>query len=143
MKNTLKIDHSKKTIVMDRTFAKLSENTRSEEYAHLQQVRRDYPTYEVVRRKINSNPNKETYAGLTYDYMREYIYTHVPTENLDDVQAEFDELILLSKCHRVAQRYPTIKKWFLNKFPEIVAYGVMPTESKITSFNSNNISEAV
>ena len=63
MKNTLKIDHSKKTIVMDRTFAKLSENTRSEEYAHLQQVRRDYPNYEVIRSKINSNPNKETYAG--------------------------------------------------------------------------------
>lgn len=49
MKNTLKIDHSKKTIVMDRTFAKLSENTRSEEYAHLQQVRRDYPNYLVQR----------------------------------------------------------------------------------------------
>ena len=59
MKNTLKLDRSKGLIIMDRTFAKLSENTRSEEYAHLQQVRRDYPTYTVVLRQIKKNPNKE------------------------------------------------------------------------------------
>lgn len=43
MKNTLKINLADKTIVMDRTFAKLAADTRSEEYAHLQQIRRDYP----------------------------------------------------------------------------------------------------
>lgn len=59
MKNTLKIDRNKKMIIMDRTFAKLSEDTRSEEYAHLQSVRRDYPTYTVVRREIKKNPSKE------------------------------------------------------------------------------------
>ena len=42
MKNTLKINHENKAIVMDRTFAKFAEDTRSEEYAHLQQVRKDY-----------------------------------------------------------------------------------------------------
>ena len=36
MKNVLKLNHTNCTIVMDRTFAKRSENTRSEEYAHLQ-----------------------------------------------------------------------------------------------------------
>ena len=33
MKNTLKLNHENHTIVMDRTFAKYAENTRSEEYA--------------------------------------------------------------------------------------------------------------
>ena len=75
--------------------------------------------------------------------MREYINTHVPTEKKDDVQAEFDELILLSKCHRVAKRYPTIKKWFLDKFPEIVSYGLKPTDNKITEFECNSFNEAV
>ena len=70
MKNTLKIDRENGLIVMDRTFAKLSENTRSEEYTHLQQVRKDYPTFQVVTRTIKKNPKKETYAGLTYDYMK-------------------------------------------------------------------------
>ena len=65
MKNTLKIDHAKQIIVMDATFAKKSANTMSAEYAHLQQVRRDYPKYDVITRTIKRNSNKKTYAGLT------------------------------------------------------------------------------
>ena len=57
---------------MTTTFAKKCYNTASAEYAQLQSVRRDYPTFNVTTRKIKSNPNKETYAGLTYEYMREY-----------------------------------------------------------------------
>lgn len=45
MKNTLKVDHEKRLVIMDRTFAKYAENTMSEEYAHLQRVRKDYPNY--------------------------------------------------------------------------------------------------
>ena len=128
MKNTLKIDRENGLIVMDRTFAKLSENTRSEEYTHLQQVRKDYPTFQVVTRTIKKNPKKETYAGLTYDYMKFYIFNHEPAENRRNALAEFDELILISKCHTKAKRYPTIKKWFLEKYPEIVQFG-MPAEA--------------
>lgn len=128
MKNTLKIDRENGLIVMDRTFAKLSENTRSEEYTHLQQVRKDYPTFQVVTRTIKKNPKKETYAGLTYDYMKFYIFNHEPAENRKNALAEFDELILISKCHTKAKRYPTIKKWFLEKYPEIVQFG-MPAEA--------------
>lgn len=65
MKNILKIDHAKNIIVMDATFAKKSANTMSAEYAHLQQVRRDYPTYTVKTRHIKHNSNKKTYDGLT------------------------------------------------------------------------------
>ena len=72
MKNTLTINHANHTIVMDRTFAKYAVNTMSEEYAHLQQVRRDYPNYQVVQRHIHTNKNKNTYAGLTYDFMETY-----------------------------------------------------------------------
>jgi hypothetical protein len=36
MKNTLRLDHEKRAIVMDRTFAKLAEDTFSPEYEHLQ-----------------------------------------------------------------------------------------------------------
>jgi len=32
MKNTLKFDHAKRTIVMDRTFAKFAANTMSQEF---------------------------------------------------------------------------------------------------------------
>ncbi len=122
MKNTLKINHEEREIIMDRTFAKFAENTRSEEYAHLQQVRKDYPTYTVTLRKIKKNPNKKSYEGLTYQYMEDYIATHETPENEKEVLAEFHDMIFISRCHSKAYRYPTIKKWFLNKYPEIVDF---------------------
>ena len=124
MKNTLKINHENKTIVMDRTFAKFAENTRSEEYAHLQQVRRDYPDYAVTTRTIKRNSEKETYKGLTYEYMEEYILGHESEEKQLEVIKEFHELRTISKCHKQGLRYPTIKKWFLNKYPEIIDFAI-------------------
>ena len=56
MKNTLKIDFEKKQIIMDRTFKMNAENTNSEEYAHLQQVRKENPTYTLITRQIKKNP---------------------------------------------------------------------------------------
>ena len=123
MKNTLKIDHAKQIIVMDVTFAKKSANTMSAEYAHLQQVRRDYPKYDVITRTIKRNSNKKTYAGLTYEYMEEYILTHGTKEQRMATLAEYNEMVLISKCHGKAYRYPVIKRWFLEKYPEIAEFG--------------------
>ena len=124
MKNTLKINHENKTIIMDRTFSKFAENTRSDEYAHLQQVRRDYPDYAVTTRTIKRNSEKETYKGLTYEYMEEYILRHESEEKQLEVIKEFHELRTISKCHKQGLRYPTIKKWFLEKYPEIVDFSI-------------------
>ena len=124
MKNTLKINHAETTIVMDRTFAKLAENTMSAEYAHLQQVRKDYPTYTVIQRQIKKNSNKECYKGMTYEYMEDYIMTHGSVETIQANLREFEEMRLISKCHSKAFRYPVIKSWFLQKYPEIAKFGV-------------------
>lgn len=122
MKNTLKIDHKKRIIVMDRTFAKYAENTRSEEYAHLQVVRKDYPTYKVKLRTIKKNSNKQTYPGLTYQYMEDYITAYELPEQKDAVLDEFHNMIFISQCHSKAYRYPTIKKWFLSRYPEVAEF---------------------
>ena len=120
MKNTLRLNHATRTIEMDKTFAKFAENTMSEEYAHLQRVRMDYPTYTVERRRITRNAAKECYRGLTYTYMKDYILSHGTEEDLHT----YEEMKLISKCHSKAFRYPTIKAWFLDRFPEIKAFGV-------------------
>ena len=120
MKNTLRLNHDTRTIVMDKTFAKFAENTMSEEYAHLQRVRMDYPTYTVERRRITRNAAKECYRGLTYTYMKDYILSHGTEEDLHT----YEEMKLIYKCHSKAFRYPTIKAWFLDRFPEIKAFGV-------------------
>ena len=123
MKNTLRVNHTHRVLVMDRTFAKNANNVRYEEYAILQRARQDYPTYAVVTRQIKCNPNRETYAGLTYQYMENYILTHEGADTAEKVMTEYRELRLISECHCKARRYPAIKSWFLKKYPEIEEFG--------------------
>ena len=122
-KTTLFVDFEKNLLVMNQAFAAKARNVRSEEYKLLQATRKDYPTYAVVKRRIKRNSQKETYAGLTYDYMRMYIATHEPKEKVKEVMEKFDELLLISQCHCKARRYPVIKSWFLGKYPEIEGFG--------------------
>ena len=139
MKNTLKLDHENGLIIMDRTFAKKSENTRSEEYTHLQNVRRDYPHYTVVRRQIKPNPNKECWKGLTYEYMENYIKTHGTEDERKSNLKEYEELRLISECHSKGKRYPTIKKWFLAKYHEVAEFGMFAAEEVSTDTQSDKV----
>lgn len=128
MKNTLRLDHHNRTIIMDRTFAKYAANTMSQEYAHLQAVRQDYPNYTVTQRQIKRKATKECYRGLTYEYMEDYIKTHGSKEEVATNLADYKELKLISQCHSTSRRYPTIKSWFLAKYPEVKAFGVSDEE---------------
>lgn len=110
---------------MDRTFAKNSADTRSEEYAHLQSVRQDYPTFTVTTRSCKKNENKESYKGLTYEYMEHYIITHESKDTVLEVLDEYNELRLIAECHSKSRRYPVIKRWFLAKYPEIAEFGLL------------------
>ena len=125
-KSKLMVKYADGVIEMNTTFAKEMRNPLSEEYALLQRTRQDFPTFAVRTRQIKSNPHKDTYKGLTYAYMRSYISTHEPKETLEEVLREFDEMILISQCHGRQLRYPTIKKWFLAKYPEVAQFGVEP-----------------
>lgn len=124
MNGFLKVEHSERQLVMSREFAKYANDTMSEEYAHLQRVRQDYPLYQVVLRKITRNNSKESYKGLTYEYMEDYILTHGTPEERKKTYDEYNELRLIAECHSKAYRYPTIKRWFLNKYPEIMEFGM-------------------
>ena len=125
MKNTLKIDFDNKTIVMDRTFAARVTDTRSDEYLHLQAVRKDYPDYRVITRQIKRNPDKKTYRGLTYEYMENYILSHGDDATVQKALAEYRELRLIAKCHGKGKGYPVIKQWFLEKYDEIEDFGAV------------------
>ena len=75
-KSKLMVKKDEGGIEMNTTFAKEMRNPLSEEYALLQRTRQDFPTFAIRRRQIKSNPQKDTYKGLTYEYMRHYIILH-------------------------------------------------------------------
>lgn len=133
MKNVLRLDFQRKVIIMDRTFAKNCANPNSEEYAMLQRVRQDYPTFTVTTRTCKKNESKESYKGLTYAYMEHYIITHEKGEKVLEVLDEYNELRLIAECHSKSSRYPVIKRWFLAKYPEITEFGLLKIQMDDTS----------
>ena len=129
-KSRLSVLYAKSVIEVNTTFAKMMQNPLSDEYALLQKVKAENEGFTVRTRQIKSNPKKDTYKGLTYEYMRDYIITHTSPEEELAAVAEFDEMILVSKCHGKSLRYPTIKKWFLAKYPEVAKFGAIEAEDK-------------
>lgn len=136
MTNILKLDHSNSNIVMDRTFAKKAEIVGSREYLLLQDCRRDYPFYTVIRRTINKKPDQEHYRGLTYEYMENYINSH---ENKEENLKTFSEMINISKCHSACKRYPVIKQWFLATYPDIAEFGKKKEKENAENSVAENI----
>lgn len=125
MKSPITIDFENTSIILNVAFVKKASNPFSPEYAQLQKVRADYPEFTVITRTIEKKPSKESYHGLTYDYMRAYIMSHEEGENRTAAVMEFDNLIMISQCHSKGHRYPTIKNWFLEKYPEVRAFGMV------------------
>ena len=140
-KSRLFVKYAEGVIEMNTTFAKEMRNPLSEEYALLQRTRLDYPTFAVRTRKIKSNPNKDTYKGLTYAWMRNHIATHEPHEVVEEKLKAFDEMLYISECHRRSLRYPTIKKWFLKEYPDVAKFGIVEAseEAQAEETKSQNI----
>ena len=133
-KSKVKVFYEENIVEINKAFYKESQDPTSDEYKLLQEVRKDYPNIKVEIRQIKKNAHKETYAGLTYEYMRNYILLHEKPSKRAEAISEFDELILISQCQTKAKRYPVIKKWFLIKYPKIAEFGLQYNEeSKIVN----------
>ncbi len=123
MKNILRIDHANAKIIMDREFAIKSAIFGTEEYKHLQEARRDYDGYAVVRKTIRTNSKKESFNGLTYEYMEMYMDKYNVSQ---EIRKQYDDLRFKAKAHSI--RYPVIKKWFLQTFPDMKDWGKIKEE---------------
>ena len=140
MKSPITIDFENATITVNAAYAKKASNPFSAEYAQIQKVRADYPTFTVKTRSIKKNAAKDSYKGLTYDYMRAYIMSHEKGEDRVKTLIEFDELLLISQCHSKGRRYPVIKNWFLDNYPEVRDFGMVEIPGfKIVSREKSNI----
>lgn len=107
-----------RTIEMTQNFAKKAGQYNSEEYFILRDIRADYSNFRIV---IKKSANKgDRMKGLTHKYMKEYILGHKK-----ELLGEFYELCGLDEDGKktegfgVAASYGEIKKWFLQKCPEV------------------------
>lgn len=131
MTTAIRLNHFTKEILISKSFQKAAMNPLSSEYKDLAEVMGNHPDYKIAERHIKTSINKNTYAGLTYEYMRDYIILHSTKEEETAAVAEFDELRNISRCQAKSLRYSTIKKWFLIKYPEVAEFGTIEAERKI------------
>lgn len=110
----IKINPSKKVIILTNKFSKKALCVGTAEYFQLQEVHKDYPTFEIQTRKIKKKKGKESYKGLTYKYMENYINS---VDTTGAMMMAYNAMRFNAECHSV--RYANIKKWFLANFPEV------------------------
>ncbi len=99
------------------------------------EVRHEFPDFHLDTRQFKTNTKQDRYKGLTYDYMRWFIGKVESEENAPAVLEGLESLIALSKGHSTCKRYPTVKKWFLNRYPEFAEFGM--TEEQLKEYRDS------
>ena len=138
------VNYAERKIVLSSAFAKKAFTHGTDEYRQLQAVRNDYPDFALKTRKFKTNTAQERYRGLTYDFMREHIRTHETDPK--PVLAELEDMIGISKCHSIGKRYPTIKAWFLERYPQIAEFGMPKDDAEsanVTEMPSSSDEEQI
>lgn len=118
------INAEARTIEMSKKFAMSARKYGTDEYKDLQNARRDYPGFKVVTVTRQAPTKKESYKGLTYEYMEKYIKAH-DDEN-QSIMAKYLDLRGLSDDAKEALAEPLsyyeMKCWFLKTFPAIAEF---------------------
>ena len=115
------INEKKMAIEMSKKFAAAARKFGTQQYRDLQEARRDYPNFKVVTVTRKATGCQDTYKGLTYKFMEDYIQKHDDAEQ--SVMAEY--LTLRGKSDAAKENlvesysYKEMKTWFLKTFPAI------------------------
>jgi hypothetical protein len=141
----IKIDTQNSQIILSNQFSKKALVYGTPEYNEYQEVLTSFPGYKTVIKGSKKNTHQEHYHGLTYDYMRWYITEYEPLETRQSILDELEWQLDISRCHSVGKRYPVIKAWFLNKYPEISKFGMpkSPEQQDEQEAAAHNFSEAI
>lgn len=120
----MKINFKNHTIEMTKSEAKAASKYGSDSYKELMNIKKDFPTFEVVvTAKPKAKKNSAALKGLNYEFMEKYI---AENEKDDTVIKEFKilrgEIEDVDGIKATAKSYAYIKSWFLSKYPFFVAY---------------------
>ncbi len=130
MKNIV-VDYREGTIILSSAFERKAFTPGTAEYAQLMEVRHEFPDFRLSTRQFKTNTKQDRYKGLTYDYMRWYI-GNVEGDNAPAVLSGLEDLIDISRGHSTCKRYPVVKKWFLNRYPEFAEFGM--TDEQVQNY---------
>ena len=115
------INEKKNAIELTKKEAKAAAKFGTPEYKALQEARKDYPGFKTVTITAKTPAKKDTFKGLTYEFMESYIKAHD-----EELMAEYLNLRGLSDEAKEnlaeVHSYAAMKKWFLKNFPAIKEY---------------------
>lgn len=126
MRQNVTVDHIEKTITFSKAFYKKASNPKTAEYRLLRTAINENPTYKVDFKTAD----KKTYKGLNIAKMKAYIETQ---PNSEENLKSLDRVIEVAETK--GSKYPLIKKWFLEKFPNYKLSEVTSEEMKKDSEN--------
>ena len=109
------INERNKALEITKKFAAAASRFGSEEYMELKAARSEFPTFKVLI-KTTSRKAKDSFKGLTYEFMENYIKSR---SNSEDIIQEYNQMREIGKSVASVKAYSQIKKWFLEKYPEI------------------------
>lgn len=114
----MKINHQSQAIELSKSFASKASKYGSDEYRILTAAQKDFPSYKTIITASAKRKTKDSYKGLSYEYMEQYIKKQ---ENHEEKLTAFYTLIAKNIDKETANpaHYTTVKKWFLKEFPEI------------------------
>ena len=118
----VRINFSARTIEMTKKFEREAQKYGSDAYKELQSARQDYPSFRVVV-KSSSRKNKDSFKGLTYEYMEKYIIAHDPEKVIIE---EFKVLRGINEedpdMMTESASFKEIRDWFFVTYPEIAEF---------------------
>ena len=109
---SIRVNSTKREIVITKAFAKKAEQFRSDEYNELRDARLENPTFKVV---VNKAAKRDTMKGLTFKFIEQYV-------EKNGTESQMDEFKTLTKNEDGIQSmsYGEVKEWFIVSFPEVV-----------------------
>ena len=123
MKSAITFDYAEKKIILGAAFNKKASREGTPEFVKLKKLIRDFEGYEIEVREIKKPTHKESYRGLNYQLMEEYITIH---DNADEIMAEYKDIRFKREGH--SNRFPYVKQWFLKQYPEFNTSNIIDRE---------------
>ena len=80
-------------------------------------ARKDYPGFTPVRREIRKPDHPIV-------YMENYIRKCEPEETREEILSVFERMKDIAKAHAPGTSYNHIKKWFLERYPEVSSFEI-------------------